>query len=281
MKAGENFTTKELFQEVWKIHSKINTEFKEKNKMEEKILKNMSKELREDVTELGRDITKIAVKLSYPLTGNLSDKLRDGIESMLGEEYFNPEKAAEVSLWTNATLYSLSAGYGIYSTSKHDLGSALYVGCLAFIIFGCLDAIPRVAPKMNINIKDRTHGSVIGKIFSLPLEYAMNLYERAKKMMKTLTIQMVKINETLRYFGLRVACIGTSALITYYGLSGLYKELYKEWANNSRPTIASLQKVNGDSFPDLIISGTNGLSDTLYRTSDTTFKVGLEQKCTP
>lgn len=121
----------------------------------------------------GKDAIKIGLMAASPAIGNLSTKLRNRIENTVGEECYNPVVSGMISSVSSVLAYPilthklthngwLAAGAFLY---------ALYERSVRDSDYGYIPAVSQ-------------HGypaSLPGKILSFPIEYTVNLYDRAKK----------------------------------------------------------------------------------------------------
>ncbi|RMD67491.1 hypothetical protein D6817_01455 [Candidatus Pacearchaeota archaeon] len=143
-------------------------------------LSRLAKSIGVESVRLAFDIGK---PLTYPILGNLPASHRRWLQDKLGEDVFNEETAANVSLWTNFISYSTLAGYISYELLSSSLGadSAMeHASCYALGGF-CLavaDGIVREA----IQCPDRLYpASIIGKILTLPVDFVRETYRKFKK----------------------------------------------------------------------------------------------------
>jgi len=130
-------------------------------------------------TEVMRDISKL---ITYPVLGNLSHKLRSGLQKKVGEKLFNAGSAAGVSILTNLVLYPLVAyTFPLFP----DIEDVVYQYPNLFQYSNLLVGFIVWEAEMVVRIVMFENGkylpSLPGKIVSLPIEWATNFYDRTKK----------------------------------------------------------------------------------------------------
>lgn len=154
----------------------------------------------EDIRETGRDLKGIAqgtcntlypilAKASYPITGNLSLRVRERIEEGLGERVFNSKHAGAVSAITNFAVYPITFNYMNNFTSW----------VVPIAVYAIAEGLGRVQEKSEWISTGRSFsdgegyhvhkfdysvpmkGSLIGKLVSLPFDTAIGIYDGIKQ----------------------------------------------------------------------------------------------------
>ncbi len=120
---------------------------------------------------MGKDAIKKGLIIASPAIGNLSTKLRERIEEKLGEDCYNPVVSGKISAVSNILVYPLLT-HKLTHNGWLTAGSLLY----AAIERGFRDGISNDDPFEKVYIS-----SLLGKLLSKPVEYIVNLYDRAKK----------------------------------------------------------------------------------------------------
>ena len=121
---------------------------------------------------MGKDIAKAVLKCSYPLTGNLPSKVRQGLEKKFGEDTFNAVNSAGLTILSNLVTYPLAG----YLATKNPL--AIPIG----IVYALAEDNCRLHWMLESE-QGKVYdipGSLPGKIASLPIEYGMSLYKKAE-----------------------------------------------------------------------------------------------------
>ncbi len=126
-------------------------------------------------------VNKLFCKAAYPLLGNLSRGVKEGVEDVLGSENFNARNATEVSYWTNAVIYT---GLGVHLGMGTDVsGAGAVCGGIAGAMLATLEGFCRES-SYNCDIQtwglSETGGktaSLAGKVVSLPLDVIILLGE--------------------------------------------------------------------------------------------------------
>lgn len=128
--------------------------------------------------------SNLLCKATYPLLGNLSSGVKEGVENVLGSENFSARSATEASYWSNAVIY---AGLGVHLGMGTDIsGMGAVCGGIAGAMIATLEGFCREA-SYNHDIQtwglSETGGktaSLVGKVVSLPLDAIMILSEQLK-----------------------------------------------------------------------------------------------------
>ena len=107
--------------------------------------------------------------VTYPILGNLSEKVQNKLESMTKGKY-NAEKATITTFGTNCIAYSIGGKYLLNIEKPENI---LITG----VILGGAELIPRIVPTFS---KNKPKASLLGKIVSLPIEFGLGLYDGIK-----------------------------------------------------------------------------------------------------
>ena len=131
-------------------------------------------------------------KASYPLTGNLSEKIRNNLEEILGRNIYCANSAFEASLATNIITYPVATAAiaSIYGSNMFGVG-AMSFGWAVFELLGRVGELGEGLDELSLNSchckKSKSYdpgigmpGSLLGEIVSIPLEILVNKYERNK-----------------------------------------------------------------------------------------------------
>lgn len=113
---------------------------------------------------IGQDL----VKLTYPLTGNLSRPVKEKLEKVLGSEAFCTKDATDVSMFTNHIFYPY---LGSLIGEAEDLK---VIGGLVGFVYALIEWKLR---KDSVGMYCK--GSLAGGIISLPIQYCISVAERA------------------------------------------------------------------------------------------------------
>jgi len=149
------------------------------------------RETKEDAKKIGRGIqksakwlTKNAVKLTYPLTGNLSLEIRERLENQLSKETFNSDVAGKTSALTNFIVYpiltySLLNYFGV--KDKYVAGSTMGAIQYASLEFS---ELRQQYDYYGKKWKNPLKASALGKVASLPLEFILGISDGIKERRK-------------------------------------------------------------------------------------------------
>lgn len=130
------------------------------------------------IKEMKKDVKRLLIKSSYPLTGNLSEKVKKGLENVWGND-FNVSGATVASCITNFFVNS-SIAYQVYKTNSESAPEAITAaGVITLITY-----IESIARLLRVEYYKSFPASLAGKIMSFPVEYTINLYEKAKGELK-------------------------------------------------------------------------------------------------
>ena len=139
-------------------------------------IKQIGKEVNKDISRLvrtiGKELKEIGIEsskyITYPLIGNLSKELRKKLEDKFDCKSNWSNWVAGTSELANIALYPLIT-YGLTENPT----CALYSG-----IYGIIEGITRVIQSEK---KLDHSASIPGKLISIPIEYGLNVYKRAKQ----------------------------------------------------------------------------------------------------
>jgi len=146
-------------------------------------IKQMGKEVRKDICrlvqkteektkEIGRGLSKLVV---YSLAGNLSEKLQKRIRERF-YSYGSENCMTRTSRITNMITYPL-ATYCLTQNSQYAFFAEVYAATEGIARF--LDKLEEGEKFESIVV-----ASIPGKLISIPIEYGLNIYERAKQNQK-------------------------------------------------------------------------------------------------
>ncbi len=146
--------------------------------------------------DVGRGLVKAGKAgfkaVAYPTVGNLSANLQRRLENLVGKDWYNATRATNVSMITNAFVYTGSAGYGAaYLAYKINFDESLnnpgvLLGSVVGGIYALIEHGSRIKfEKEAFRPADEPRASLIGKLVSLPFELGLGIYDKTKKYIKS------------------------------------------------------------------------------------------------
>lgn len=138
------------------------------------------------IKEMGEDVKRLLIKSSYPLTGNLSKKVKKSLEKVLGDD-FDVCGATTTSYATNILVNSFIV-YQQCKTNGKPVSEAMAAAGIATLITFVESAIRWGISEYKKNYPEPESksypASLVGEIVSLPVEYIINLYRKSKGELK-------------------------------------------------------------------------------------------------
>lgn len=143
----------------------------------------MERITKKEIVSIVKDVgIYVITKISYPVLGNLSYRVQEGLQNKLGKDVYDAEKAYDSSaiagVLTTGVLGAITGGLEGASPSGGGSGGDIGCGIIMGAVIGTV--LGSIYQAVRNDVVNADYGaSLIGKIVSLPIEGLMNLKERA------------------------------------------------------------------------------------------------------